>query len=529
MSYKILTKNGIENTNIEHARDFNFNSGGKSGIIKGVLNECNIASGASNVVTIDTCELRLCGHRIVIEDAEYLTLSNNPSQAIRYSIIAEIRVADSVPAFKLFYQLANSTLIKDNLSAHVLGNGTYQLELGRFTLNTDGTISDIVRTADLIIGGGYSIESGKFNIGNITTNTLDAGMEAEIDIEERYDAEQDKIYTDFTFSIPKGDEGKQGLQGIQGPQGEKGDKGDKGDTFSGGTVGSLTFDKAGTGFTFITKDNVQYFIYGDGVNYSRLYLQIKDKDGNYQWYPLLDENGKLYSGKNEVATQLDLNNYLPLTAGSEKQLTELLYANLGVRIASGNYVIFQGEARFITPSKVIRFGSSGDNNSDLLVMTASYLRPNGNNTVLGNSSNQWKEIYGKTIYQNGKQVATADYPQMIADGVVRTGAGYTTWVSSDGKSWYIIHPTGYKECGMVSTATINTNGSYDFELPVQFSNADSFVAEVSSRDWQNAPLAVYPYKSGDKSGVVEGQSCRISLSADGGQSCKKWQLYCAGY
>ena len=222
MSYKILTKNGVENTIIEHARDFNFNSGGRSGIIKGVLNECNITSGASNVVTIDTCELRLCGHRIVIEDVEYLTLSNNPAQAIRYSIIAEIRVADSVPSFKLFYQLTSSTLTKDNLSAHPLGNGTYQLELGRFTLNTDGTISDIVRTADLIVGGGYSIEGGHINIGNITTNTLDAGMEAEVDIEERYDTEQDKIYTDFTFSVPKGDEGKRGLQGIQGPQGERG-------------------------------------------------------------------------------------------------------------------------------------------------------------------------------------------------------------------------------------------------------------------------------------------------------------------
>ena len=242
MSYKILTKNGVENTNIEHARDFNFNSGGRSGIIKGVLNECNITSGASNVVTIDTCELRLCGHRIVIEDAEYLTLSNNPAQAIRYSIIAEIRVADSVPSFKLFYQLTSSTLTKDNLSAHVLGNGTYQLELGRFTLNTDGTISDIVRTADLIVGGGYSIDGGLINIGNITTNTLDAGMEAEVDIEERYDSEQDKIFTDFTFSVPKGDKGDQGIQGIQGPQGEKGEQGEKGDTGATNklTIGTVT-------------------------------------------------------------------------------------------------------------------------------------------------------------------------------------------------------------------------------------------------------------------------------------------------
>lgn len=108
------------------------------------------------------------------------------------------------------------------------------------------------------------------------------------------------------------------------------------------------------------------------------------------------------------ANTSDLSNYLPLTAGSSKPLTDILYANNGVRIGSNNYLNFVSEAKFITPTKVIRFGSSTTNNSDLLVMTQSYLRPNGNNTTLGNSSNQWKEIYGTTIYQNGKQVANAE-------------------------------------------------------------------------------------------------------------------------
>lgn len=216
MSYKILTKNGVENTNIDDARNHHFNSGSKSGIAKGELNEGNLFSGSSNVIALDTCELRLCGHRVVINEVEYITLSSTPVQAIRYSLIAEIKVVDSNPSFNLFYQAPTTSLIQNNLSADLLGNGTYQMEIGKFTLNTDGTISDIVRTADLISGGGNNREGGHINIGNITTNTLDAGMEAEVDIEERYDAETNKTYTDFNFSIPKGDEGKQGLQGSQG-------------------------------------------------------------------------------------------------------------------------------------------------------------------------------------------------------------------------------------------------------------------------------------------------------------------------
>lgn len=245
MSYKILTKNGVENTNIDDARNHHFNSGGKSGIAKGELNEGNLFSGSSNVIALDTCELRLCGHRVIINEVEYITLSSTPAQAIRYSLIAEIKVVDSNPSFNLFYQAPSTSLIQNNLSADLLGNGTYQMEIGKFTLNTDGTISDIVRTADLINGGGNNGEGGHINIGNITTNTLDAGMEAEIDIEERYDAETNKTYTDFTFSIPKGDEGKQGLQGIQGIQGERGEQGPQGEigepnTLTIGTVTSGT-------------------------------------------------------------------------------------------------------------------------------------------------------------------------------------------------------------------------------------------------------------------------------------------------
>ena len=227
---RILTKNNIDNTNIDGARDFNFNAGRRSGIVKGALNQGNLFSSSSNTIALDTCELRLCGHRIVIDAVEYKTLVNIPSMPIRYSLISQVVVDNNSNVnFELFLQTSSTPLIQDNLDKN--GIGTYQLEIGRFTQQMDGTITDVVRTADLITGGIGNSDGGAINVGNVTTNTLEAGMEAEVDIEERFEPKDKKTYTDFTFSIPKGDQGIQGEkgdQGVQGVQGEKGEKGDQG-------------------------------------------------------------------------------------------------------------------------------------------------------------------------------------------------------------------------------------------------------------------------------------------------------------
>ena len=225
---RILTKNNIDNTNIDGARDFNFNAGRRSGIVKGALNQGNLFSSSSNTIALDTCELRLCGHRIVIDAVEYKTLVNIPSTPIRYSLISQVVVDDNSNVnFELFLQTSSTSLIQDNLDKN--GIGTYQLEIGRFTQQMDGTITDVVRTADLITGGIGNSDGGAINVGNVTTNTLEAGMEAEVDIEERFEPKDKKTYTDFTFSIPKGDQGIQGEKGDQGIQGVKGEKGEKGD------------------------------------------------------------------------------------------------------------------------------------------------------------------------------------------------------------------------------------------------------------------------------------------------------------
>ena len=229
MSIKILTKTGEEVTHIDDARAYNFDAGNRSGIVKGAYNEGRFFSASNNVIALDSCELRIAGHRVVIDSAESITLTNTPANNIRYSMIAEIVVNDSsTPNFRLFIQPSTTSLTKDNLYKTTKGSGTYQLEIGKFTLTSSGLIEDVVRTADLITGGiGDDDTGGVINIGNVTTNTLDAGMEAEVDIENRYSEEEKKTYTDFTFSIPKGEKGD---KGDKGDKGEKGDKGDKGNT-----------------------------------------------------------------------------------------------------------------------------------------------------------------------------------------------------------------------------------------------------------------------------------------------------------
>jgi len=157
MAYKILTKNGIENTNIDGARAEYFNSGMRDGIVQGVLNEGSFISNASNSISFDSCELRIAGHRIILDEAVYKTFSNKPSSNVRYSFIAQIIIDDNKDVeFSMLVQSSNTPLIQDELYKNINGSGTYQVEIGRFTLSIDGTIVDIERTINIITGGTFS-------------------------------------------------------------------------------------------------------------------------------------------------------------------------------------------------------------------------------------------------------------------------------------------------------------------------------------------------------------------------------------
>ena len=204
MAYKILTKNGIDNSNIDGARGEYFNSGMRDGIVQGALNEGLFTATASNIISLDTCELRIAGHRIVIDEPVYHTFTNAPSSDTRYAFVAQIVVDDNQNVdFSLFVQTANTPLIQNDLYKTITGAGTYQIEIGRFTLLTTLTIEEVVRTIDVITGGTGKGSGSTINIGTVTTQTLDSDVDAEVDVSERYEEDEDKEYLDFTFGIPK--------------------------------------------------------------------------------------------------------------------------------------------------------------------------------------------------------------------------------------------------------------------------------------------------------------------------------------
>ena len=212
MSIKILTKNSIDNTNIDGARQNHFSAGMRSGIVKGAFNEGRFFASASNVIALDTCELRISGHQIIIDSPEAITLSDRPTTPTKYSMIAEIQVSDtSVPSFRLFIQPASVDLRQQNLFKTNNGSGTYQLRIGNFTLGTTGLITDVIRTADIITGGGEGgIADIKFNA---TATQLSSSSQPTANIDYN---EETKEY-DAHFGIPAGSGSRVTMGGVEQP------------------------------------------------------------------------------------------------------------------------------------------------------------------------------------------------------------------------------------------------------------------------------------------------------------------------
>lgn len=203
MAFKILTENSVDNTNIDGARAEHFNAGLRDGIVKGAFNEGTFTALASNVISLDTCELRISGHRVINDEIWTQTFGSSPSVATRYALVGQIVVDSSSNVdFSLFVQNAATALVKNNLFRTENGAGTYQVEIGRFTLTTLGTITDVVQTLDTITGGSSGMGE-HFIAGDITTTMLESGMQANVTAEDVYDANGDYKQTDFSFELPE--------------------------------------------------------------------------------------------------------------------------------------------------------------------------------------------------------------------------------------------------------------------------------------------------------------------------------------
>lgn len=200
MSYKILEQNGVENENIDGGAFNNFAAGGLDGILRGVLSECKLVA-EGNVLNIAPGVLLMHGFRVKIFESESISITSIPVAATRYQIVAQIVYSESSVAFSMFIQ-EPFELVKQNFFE--TGNGKYQIEIGRFTHNTDGSIGDLQRTAD-IISGGSGGGTGSIEVGNVETSMVEEGLPVEVDIDKR--VENGVTILDFKFVFPKASAG----------------------------------------------------------------------------------------------------------------------------------------------------------------------------------------------------------------------------------------------------------------------------------------------------------------------------------
>lgn len=217
MAFKILTKKSVEHSNIDGARQNYFMSGMRDGIIKGSLNEGELFASASNVIAFDSCVLLIGGHEVIIDATEYITINDYPSVNTRLSLVAEINVSsDGDPSFRIYTQSASTALVQEELYDTLSGEGTYQIEIGQFTITTLGKIEKVERCIDLISGG-----SDIIGIDKVSAETLEPSENASVAVSLKQ-KDKNKNYFDFLFKIPRGKTGATGPIGPQGPRGDNG-------------------------------------------------------------------------------------------------------------------------------------------------------------------------------------------------------------------------------------------------------------------------------------------------------------------
>ena len=202
MSYKILEKNGVDNENVDGGAFNNFAAGGRDGIVGGVLSECALAA-AGSTVSISPGLIILHGIRVKVTGIETLSLSSVPIKPTSYQVVAQVTLASNGDVdFSIFIRTPQP-LVQDPLYQNNVG--VYQAELASFTHNTDGTISNLTKTLDIIYGSGGG--SVNIEVGTVTTETLDAGLDADFDVTIRNGEGTNKILLDFDAKIPRGASG----------------------------------------------------------------------------------------------------------------------------------------------------------------------------------------------------------------------------------------------------------------------------------------------------------------------------------
>lgn len=194
MAFKVLEQNGIDNENVDGGAFNRFTAGMEDCIVKGVLSECMLVT-AGNGVGINAGLLVICGVRVKITALETLFISGTPASDTKYQIVVQVVLDSSRNVSVTFFLQSVAALRKDNL--YYSEWGVYQAEIGTFVHNTDGSISDLTRTMEVVAGSSGMIKS--ITVG--TTTTLPPGSDATV---ENVGTDK-KLVLDF--GIPRGKDG----------------------------------------------------------------------------------------------------------------------------------------------------------------------------------------------------------------------------------------------------------------------------------------------------------------------------------
>ena len=202
MSYKILEQNGVDNENVDGGAFNNFAAGGRDGIVGGVLSECALTA-AGSAIGVSPGLIILHGIRVKVTGIETLSLSSVPLRPTSYQIVAQVTLASNGDVDFSFFIRTPQPLVQNSLYQN--SAGTYQAELASFTHNPDGTISDLMKTLDVIYGSGG--DDVNIEVGTVTTETLAAGLDADFDVSVRREEGTNKVLLDFDAKIPRGASG----------------------------------------------------------------------------------------------------------------------------------------------------------------------------------------------------------------------------------------------------------------------------------------------------------------------------------
>lgn len=185
-------------------------------------------------------------------------------------------------------------------------------------------------------------------------------------------------------------------------------------------------------------------------------------------------------------TSSSLDSYLPLSAGSSKKLTGVLYVPSALQTSSENVWTNTKGVNFYDSSTIYgHIGVSdagilgleakgndgiyfGINGSTKAILNTTTFKPLSNEGLdLGGSSYKWNNIYGKTIYQNGKQVANAeDIPTNTSD--LNNNSGFITGINSNDVTTALGYtPVNPSSLGTASSCNTGTSSG---NVPILDSN-----------------------------------------------------------